>query len=180
MVLPSTSAPVHKTHGISFPGATTTSQGRLRLCSTLTFYYAGLQQCSLYGRRHSLNSGEESGLLSSRHGIFFSHCCARFIPLSRQVCRFSAKYIIGGQPSKTTWLHVLLGKDLHLQARPDNSHGRGAKYDGNVDKPGLGGRLFFGLSYCWFFSSSGRGQFRPAFDNQRLRLDYCSRPRCQL
>jgi hypothetical protein len=30
------------------------------------------------------------------------------------------------------------------------------------------------LSYCWFFSSSGRGRFRPAFDDRRLWLDYCS------
>jgi hypothetical protein len=29
---------------------------------------------------------------------------------------FLHKYIISGQPSKTTKLHVLLGKDLHLQA----------------------------------------------------------------
>jgi hypothetical protein len=29
--------------------------------------------------------------------------------------------------------HVLLGKDLHLQARPDYCHGRGAKDAGDVD-----------------------------------------------
>jgi hypothetical protein len=75
-----------KTHGISFPGAMTTSRGRLRLCSILTFYYAGLRQCSLYGRRHGLSSGEGSGLLGSRRGIFFSHCCAGFISLPGQVC----------------------------------------------------------------------------------------------
>jgi hypothetical protein len=32
------------------------------------------------------------------------------------------------------------------------------------------------LSYCWFFNSNGRGWFRPAFDDQHPRLDYCSRP----
>jgi hypothetical protein len=58
--------------------------------------------------------------------------------------------------------------------------GRGAKYAGNVDNPGFSGRLFFGLSYCWFCSSSGRDRFCPAFDDRRLRLDYCSRPLCQL
>jgi hypothetical protein len=61
---------------------------------------------------------------------------------------FLHKYTIGCQPSTTTNLHVLLGKDFHLQARPDNSHGRGAKYAGDIDKPGFGGRLFFGFSCC--------------------------------
>jgi hypothetical protein len=169
-----------KTHGISFPGATTTSRGRLRLCSILTFYYAGLRQCSLCGWHYGLALGEGSGLLSSRRDNFFSCCRVGFTPLPRQVCRFPAKYITGGQPSNTTCLYILLGEDLHLQTRPDNSHGRGAKYAGNVDKPGFDRRLFFGLSYCWFFSSSGHGRFRPAFDDRRLRLDYCSRPLCQL
>jgi hypothetical protein len=90
------------------------------------------------------------------------------------------EYTIGCQPSTTTNLHVLLGKDFHLQARPDNSHGRGAKYAGDVNKPGFGGCLFSGFSRCWFLSSSGRGRSRPALDDQRLRLDYCSRPLCQL
>jgi hypothetical protein len=85
-----------------------------------------------------------------------------------------------GQPSMTTQLHVLLQKVLHLQARPDNSHGRSAKYAGDVDKSGFGGRLSFGLSRCWFFSSSSHGWLRPALDDRRLRLDNCSRPLCQL
>jgi hypothetical protein len=148
----------------------------MRLCSILTFYYADLRQYSLCGWRYGIALGEGSGLLGSRRGSFFSHRRAGFISLPGQVCRFLAKYITGGQRSKTTWLNVLLGKNLHLQARPDNSHGRGAKYAGNVDKPGFGGRLFFALSYCWFFSNSGRGRFRPAFDDRRLWLDYCSRP----
>jgi hypothetical protein len=80
----------------------------------------------------------------------------------------------------TTKLHVLLGKDLHLQARPDNSYGRGAKYAGDVDKPGFGGRPFFDLSCYWFFSSGSRVWLCPAFDDRRLRLDSCSRPPCQL
>jgi hypothetical protein len=42
--------PCHeKTHGISLPGAMTTTRGRLRIRSILTFYHAGLWQRSLYG-----------------------------------------------------------------------------------------------------------------------------------
>jgi hypothetical protein len=119
-------------------------------------------------------SGEESGLLGSRRGSFFSRCRAGFIYLPRQVRQSPAQYTIGGQPSTTTNLHVPLGKHLHLQARPDNSHGRGAKYAGDVDKPGFGGRSLFGLSCCWFFSSSSRSRLRPAFDDRRLRLDNSS------
>jgi hypothetical protein len=44
----------------------------------------------------------------------------------------------------------------------------------------VGGRLFLGLSCCRFFSSSSNGWLRPALDDQRLRLDNCSRPLCQL
>jgi hypothetical protein len=40
---------------------------------------------------------------------------------------------------------------LHLQARLDNSHGRGAKYASNVNEPGFRGCLFFNLSCYWFF-----------------------------
>jgi hypothetical protein len=156
----------------------TTTRERLRLCSILTFYYAGLWQCSLHGRCHSLSLGEGSRLLGSRRGIFFSLCRAGFISLPGQVCRFPAKYMIGSQPCKTTQLDVLLGKDLHLQARPDNSNGHGAKYVGDVNKLGFGGRLFFSLSCQWLFSSRVCGQFRPAFDDRRLRLDFCSRFCC--
>jgi hypothetical protein len=153
----------------------TTTRGRLHLCSILTFNYAGLRQCSLYGRRHGLGLGEGSGLFGSWRRIFFS-CCAGFISLPGQVCRLPAQYTIGCQPSTTANLHVLLGKDLHLQARPDNSHGRGAKYAGNVDKPGFSWRLFFGFSCRWLFSSRGCGWLRPALSNWRPRLDFCSRP----
>jgi hypothetical protein len=53
--------------------------------------------------------------------------------------------------STTTQFHVLLRDGLHLQARSDNSHGRSAKYAGNVDEPGFRGRLFFNLSHYWIF-----------------------------
>jgi hypothetical protein len=74
----------------------------------------------------------------------------------------------------TTNLHVLLGKDLHLQARPDNSHGQGAKYAGDVDKSDISRSLFFGLSRRWLFSSRGCGWLRPALYNRCLRLDFCN------
>jgi hypothetical protein len=48
--------------------------------SVLTFYYTGLWQRSLRGWRHGLALGEESGLLGSRRGSFFSHYRAGFIP----------------------------------------------------------------------------------------------------
>jgi hypothetical protein len=86
------------------------------LRSVLTFYNAGLPQCSLHGWRHGLSLGEGSGLLGGWRGTFFSHCRAGFILLPRQVRGFPAQYTIGCQPSTTTKLHVLLGKDLHLQA----------------------------------------------------------------
>jgi hypothetical protein len=63
---------------ISFPGATTTTRGRLHLCNTLTFHYAGFRQCSLCGRRHDLSFGEGSRLLGGWLGIFFSHCRVGF------------------------------------------------------------------------------------------------------
>jgi hypothetical protein len=143
------------------------------LCSILTFNYAGLRQCSLYDRRHGLGLGEGSGLLGSWRGIFFGRSRAGLIPLPGQVCRFPAQYTVGCQPSTTTNLHVLLGKDLHLEARLDNSHGRGAKYAGDVDKPGFSGRLLFGFCCRWLFSSRGCGWLRPALSNWRLRLDFC-------
>jgi hypothetical protein len=59
---------------------------------------------------------------------------------------FLHKYTIGCQPSATTNLHILLRKDVHLQARPDNSDGRGAKYAGDVDKSSFSMRLFFDFS----------------------------------
>jgi hypothetical protein len=83
-----------------------------------------------------------------------------------------------GQPSKTTKLQVLLGKGLHLQARPDDSHGRSAKYAGDVYKPAFGWRLLFILSHCRFFSTSSRARFRPTLHGRHPRLDNSSRPLC--
>jgi hypothetical protein len=77
--------------------------------------------------------GGGSGHLSGWRGILFSHYRAGFIFLPGQVHGLSAQYATGCQPTTTTKLHVLLGKDLHIQARPDYCHGWGAKYAGNVD-----------------------------------------------
>jgi hypothetical protein len=106
---------------------------------------------------------EGSGLLGSRRGNFFSRCRAGFISFPGQISRLPAQYKIGGQPSKITKLQVLLGKCFHLQARPNDSHGRSAKYAGDIYKPGFGGHLFFSLSRYWFFGISSRSQFWPAF-----------------
>jgi hypothetical protein len=110
-----------------------------------------------------------SGLLSSWRGLLFSHCRARFILIPGQVRGFPAQYTTGCQPSTTTKLHVLLGKDHHLQARPDYCHGRGAKYAGDVDKASFGRRLFFGLSSCRLFSSSSCDWLSSALSNWCLR-----------
>jgi hypothetical protein len=141
----------------------------LRSRSVLTFYYAGLRQRSLHGRRLGLSLGDGSGLLSGWRGTLFSNCCTGFIPLPGQVCGFPAQYMIGCQPSTTTKLHVLLREDIHLQARPDYCHGWGAKYAGNVDKSGLSRRLFFGFSSHRLFSSRSCGWLSPALSNWRLR-----------
>jgi hypothetical protein len=78
---------------------------------------------------------------------------------------------IGDQQSKIFKLQVLLGKGFHLQARPDDSHGRSAKYAGDVYKPSFDGRLFFSLSRYRFFGTSSRARFWPALHGRRLRLD---------
>jgi hypothetical protein len=83
-----------------------------------------------------------------------------------------------GTPLGTTKLQVLLGKGLHLQARPDDSHGRSTKDAGDIYKPDFDGRLFFNLSRCWFFSTSSCAWLRPALHGRRLRLDNFSRPLC--
>jgi hypothetical protein len=49
----------------------------------------------------------------------------------------------GCQPSTTTKSNVLLGKDQHLQARPDYRHGWGAEDTGDINKPCLSGRLLW-------------------------------------
>jgi hypothetical protein len=62
----------------------------------------------------------------------------------------------GCQPSTTATPNVLLGKDQHLQARPDHRHGWGPEDTGDVDQSCLGRRLFLRLgSRCLFSSSSG-------------------------
>jgi hypothetical protein len=67
-----------------------------------------------------------------------------------------------------TTLHVLLGKDIHLQTRPDNSHGWGAKNASDIDKSSLGRRLFFGFGCRWLLYSRGC-----ALGNRHLRYDFC-------
>jgi hypothetical protein len=73
----------------------------------------------------------------------------------------------------TTKLHVLLGKDHHLQARLDYCHSQGAKYAGDVDKASFGGRLFFGFSCRRIFSSSSRDWLSSAFNNWCLQHGFC-------
>jgi hypothetical protein len=56
----------------------------------------------------------------------------------------------------TTTSNILLGKNQHLQARPDHRHGWGAEDTGNVDQSRLGRRLLLCLcSRCLLSSSSG-------------------------
>jgi hypothetical protein len=66
------------------------------------------------------------------------------------------------------------------QVRSDDSHGRSAKYAGDVYKSGFGGRFFFNLSRYWFFDSSSHARFWPALHGRRLRLDNSSRLPCEL
>jgi hypothetical protein len=94
--------------------------------------------------------------------------------------RFPAQYKFGGQPSKITKLHVLLGDGFHLQAGPDNSHGQSAKYAGNINKPGFRGRLPFSLDCYWSSGSSSHGRLSPAFFCRHLRLGSTRRLLCHL
>jgi hypothetical protein len=158
----------------------TTTRGRLHYRSLLTFYYAGFQQCSLCDWRHGLGLREGSGLLGSSRGNFFSRRRAGFISFAGQLSRLPVQYKIGGQPRNIIKYQVLLGKGFHLQARPDDSHGRSTNYASGVYKPGLGGRLFFSLSRYWFFGTSSRARFWPAFHGRHLRLDNSCRPLCHL
>jgi hypothetical protein len=79
-----------------------------------------------------------------------------------------------------TQCQVLLGKGFHLQARPDDSHGRSAKYAGDVYKPGFSGRLFCSLCRYCLFGSSSRAWLRPALLCRHLLLDNSSRLLCEL
>jgi hypothetical protein len=69
----------------------------------------------------------------------------------------------------TTKPNVLLGKDLHLQARPDYRHGWGAEDAGDVDQSSLSRRLLLRLSSRLVFSSSS-GWFSAPLNNWGLAL----------
>jgi hypothetical protein len=74
-----------------------------------------------------------------------------------QVRRFPAEHTTGCQPSTTTKPNVLLGKDLHLQARPDYRYGWRTEDAGDVDQSSLGRHLLLRLSSRLLFSdNSGR------------------------
>jgi hypothetical protein len=64
---------------------------------------------------------------------------------------------------------VLLGKNQHLQARPDYRHGWGAEDTGDVNKSRLGRRLLLRLCGRCLFSSSSGGFCAP-LSNRRLAL----------
>jgi hypothetical protein len=162
------SAPVNKkTTGLVTVGATTTPRGYLHSCSVLTFYDGCLRQCSLHGRRLGFCLRGGSGLFSSWRGLLFRHRCAGFIPIPGQVRRFPAEYTTGCQLNTTTKPNVRLGKDLHLQARPDHFHDWGAEDTGDVNQPSLSGRLLLGLSSRWLFSGSS-GRFTAPLNNWGL------------
>jgi hypothetical protein len=139
------------------------------LCCVLTFHDAGLWQCNLHGRRLGFFLRGGSGPLSDWHGFLFRHRCGGFIPIPGQVCRFPAEYTTSCQPSTTTKPNVLLGKDLHLQARPDYRHGWGAEDAGDVVQSSLGRRLLLRLSSRLLFSSSS-GRSSPPLSNWGWRV----------
>jgi hypothetical protein len=146
---------------------TTTHGGYLLLCIVLTFHDAGLLQRSLHGRRLRFCLRGGRGLLSDRRGFLFRHRCGGFIPIPGQVCRFPAEYSIGCQPSTTIKPNVLLGNDLHLQARPDYRHGWSTEDAGDVDQSCLGRRLLLCLSSRLLFNSSS-GCFSTPLNNWGL------------
>jgi hypothetical protein len=139
----------------------------MHLCSALTFYKAGFRQRNLHGRRLGLCLRGGSGLLSGWRGFFFSHRRTGFIFILGQVHEFPAEYTTSCQPSTTTKPKVLLGKDLHLQARPDYCHGRGAEDAGDVDQSSFSRRLLLGLSRRWLFRNS-YGRLSTPFSNWGL------------
>jgi hypothetical protein len=160
----------HKAHDISIWG--------LRLLCT--FYYGGLRWCSLCAQHHGLGLGKGSGLLNSRRRIFLSSHRARFFFLPGQIGGFRAQYKFGGQPSKITKLHVLLGDGFDLQAGLDNNHDRSAKYAGDINKLGFRGCLLFSLGCYWSSGSSSRGRLWPALFCRPLRLGSTRRLMCHL
>jgi hypothetical protein len=149
--------------------ATSTPRGYPHSRSVLTLYDGCLWQCSLHGRRLGFCMRGRSGLLSGWHGFLFRHCCGGFIPIPGQVRRFPAEYTIGCQLSTTIKPNVLLGKDLHLQARPDYRHGWGTEDAGDVDQSSLGRRLLLRLNSRLLFSSSG-GWFSAPFTTGGWRV----------
>jgi hypothetical protein len=73
----------------------------------------------------------------------------------------------GCQPSTTTKSNVLLGKDKHLQARPDHRYGWGAEDAGDINQPSLSGRLLLGLC-SRFLLSNNSGRFCAPLSNRGL------------
>jgi hypothetical protein len=167
-------------HTTSVLGSTTTTRGRRNHRNLRTFHYGSLRRRSLCTRRHGLGLGEGSRLFNNWRWIFLSSCCAGFFTFPGQIGRFLAQYKFGGQPSKITKLHVLLGDGFHLQAGPDNSHGRSTKYAGDINEPGFRGRLLFSLSCYWSSDSSSRGRLWPAFFCRHLWLSSTRRLLCHL
>jgi hypothetical protein len=86
----------------------------------------------------------------------------------------------GGQPNKITRLQVLLGDGFHLQAGPDNGHGRSAKYAGDIYEPSFCRCLLFSLGCYWSFDSSSRAGLWHVFLCRHLRLGSTSRLLCHL
>jgi hypothetical protein len=74
---------------------------------------------------------------------------------------FLHKHNSNNLPSKITDLHELLEAWLYSQARPDHSHGRSAKYVGDINKSSFCGCLFLNMGYYWLFSTSSREGFWP-------------------
>jgi hypothetical protein len=149
--------------------ATSTPRGYPHSRSVLTLYDGCLWQCSLHGRRLGFCLRGGSGLLSGRCGFLFRHYCGGFIPIPGQVRRFPAEYTIGCQLSTIIKPNVLLGKDLHLQARPDYRHGWGAEDADDVDQSSLGRCLLLRLNSRLLFSSSG-GWFSAPFTTGGWRV----------
>jgi hypothetical protein len=177
-MVPLTCVSVNTRHTASVLGAMTTTRGRRHHCSLRTFYYGGLQRCSLCAWCHGLALGKASGFLDSRRRIFLSSRCAGFLSFPGQIGRFPVQHRFGGKPIKITKVKVLLGNGFHLQSRPDNSHSRSSKYAGNVDEPGFRGRLLFSLGCFWFSGSSSRARLWPALLCRHLLLSNSSRLLC--
>jgi hypothetical protein len=73
----------------------------------------------------------------------------------------------------TTKPNVLLGKDLHLQARPDYRHGWGPENAGDVDQSSVGRHLLLRLFSRLLFSSSSCC-FSAPLNNWGWRVSYAT------